>query len=49
VDAIRANLKPGESISVGAYALELYNEDLRDLSLKVSGWRRKRLNATARV
>jgi hypothetical protein len=34
-DAIRAGLKPGESVSVGAYALELYNEDLRDLSVKV--------------
>ena len=37
VDALKAKLKPGEAISVGAYALELYNEDLRDLS-KVGGW-----------
>jgi hypothetical protein len=37
VDALTQRLKPGESIRVGAYALELYNEDLRDLSIKVGG------------
>jgi hypothetical protein len=35
VEAVQAKLKPGESISVCAYALELYNEELRDLSGKV--------------
>jgi hypothetical protein len=35
VEAVQAKLKPGESISVRAYALELYNEELRDLSGKV--------------
>ena len=34
-DALAARLKPGEALSVGAYALELYNEDLRDLSVRV--------------
>lgn len=32
VDAVKQKLKPGEAISVRAYALELYNEELRDLS-----------------
>lgn len=32
VDALRQKLKPGEDISVKAYGLELYNEELRDLS-----------------
>ena len=32
VEAVRAKAKPGESITVKAYALELYNEELRDLS-----------------
>ncbi|KAI8464145.1 MAG: P-loop containing nucleoside triphosphate hydrolase protein [Monoraphidium minutum] len=32
VDGLKARLKPGEAVSVAAYALELYNEDLRDLS-----------------
>jgi hypothetical protein len=32
---VQAKLKPGESISVRAYALELYNEELRDLAGKV--------------
>jgi hypothetical protein len=35
VEAVQAKLKPGESITVRAYALELYNEELRDLSGKV--------------
>lgn len=34
---MRAKLKPGESITVKAYALELYNEELRDLSSNVAG------------
>ncbi|WIA34627.1 hypothetical protein OEZ86_012944 [Tetradesmus obliquus] len=34
VEAVQAKLKPGESISVRAYALELYNEELHDLSGK---------------
>eukprot|EP00878_Enallax_costatus_P034501 GHUV01038258.1.p1 GENE.GHUV01038258.1~~GHUV01038258.1.p1 ORF type:complete len:173 (+),score=45.36 GHUV01038258.1:649-1167(+) len=37
VDALRTKLKPGESITVKAYGLELYNEELRDLSTNVAG------------
>lgn len=37
VEAVRAKSKPGESITVKAYALELYNEELRDLSCNVAG------------
>eukprot|EP00879_Flechtneria_rotunda_P021695 GHRR01022875.1.p1 GENE.GHRR01022875.1~~GHRR01022875.1.p1 ORF type:complete len:1033 (+),score=433.02 GHRR01022875.1:114-3212(+) len=36
VEGVKAKLKPGESISIKAYALELYNEELRDLSSNVS-------------
>lgn len=35
VEALREKQKPGESTTVRAYALELYNEELRDLSSKV--------------
>lgn len=37
VEALRTKLKPGESITLKAYALELYNEELRDLSTNVAG------------
>jgi hypothetical protein len=36
VDALKQKLKPGEAISVKAYGLELYNEELRDLSSKAA-------------
>jgi hypothetical protein len=36
VHAVRATQKPGESIAVQAYAVELYNEELQDLSCKVA-------------
>jgi kinesin family protein 4/21/27 len=31
VDVLRECLQPGEAVSVRAYGLELYNEELRDL------------------
>ena len=34
VDSIKKKAKPGEKVEVAAYALELYNEDLLDLSLR---------------
>lgn len=37
VQAVRSKQKPGESIAVKAYALELYNEELRDLSNNAAG------------
>lgn len=36
VGAVKAKLKPGEAISIKAYALELYNEELRDLSSRAA-------------
>ena len=36
VAAVKEKLKPGEAISIRAYGLELYNEELRDLSSKAA-------------
>jgi hypothetical protein len=36
VQALRQQLKPGEAVAVRAHALELYNEELRDLSSKAA-------------
>jgi hypothetical protein len=37
VDQLKKQMKPGEAISLHAHALELYNEELRDLSIPPSG------------
>jgi hypothetical protein len=43
VEGIKRRLKPGESISVSASAVEIYNEEFRDLSkaqaaVRINGW-----------